>query len=94
MWGEIQGDERKRSTYEVSKGKRWRQNWRLVLLQGKSRGNLRTALSGVRHRGGVNPNQTLWRNVGTCRPNAKGATQVEDPREWEYWSGVQRRTNP
>jgi len=36
-------------------------------------------LGGVRHKGGVNLNQALERNVGTCRPDVKGEAQVEDP---------------
>ena len=34
---------------------------------------------GVRHEGGVTLIRALVRNVGTCRPDAKGATQVETP---------------
>ncbi len=41
--GEVQGDERKRTTDEVSKTKRRCRNWGLSLLQDKSRGNLFTA---------------------------------------------------
>ena len=37
-------------------------------------------LSGIRHEGGVNLAQALLRNVGTCRSDAKGEIQVEDPR--------------
>ena len=36
-------------------------------------------LGGFRHKGGVNLIQALLRNVGTCRPDVKGETQVEDP---------------
>lgn len=36
--------------------------------------------SGDRHEGGVSPVQALVRNVGTCRLDAKGEIQVEDPR--------------
>ena len=43
MSGEVQGDERKRTTDEVSKTKRRCRNWRRTLLQDKSRGNLYTA---------------------------------------------------
>jgi hypothetical protein len=38
-------------------------------------------LDGVRHAGGVNLNQALVWNVGTCRSDVKGETQVEDPQE-------------
>jgi hypothetical protein len=40
---EVQGDERKRTTDEVSKTSRRRRNWGLTLLQEKSRRNLFTA---------------------------------------------------
>ena len=36
-------------------------------------------LVGVRHEGGVNVIQALVRNVGTCRLDAKGEVQAEDP---------------
>ncbi len=35
--------------------------------------------SGDRHEGGASPAQALVRNVGTCRPDAKGDLQVVDP---------------
>jgi hypothetical protein len=38
-----------------------------------------TCLGGIRHKGGVNLSQALVWNVGTCRPDGKGETQVEDP---------------
>jgi len=38
-------------------------------------------LGGVRHKGGVNLIRALVRNVGTCRLDAKGEIQAEDPRE-------------
>jgi hypothetical protein len=41
--GEVQGDEHKRTTDEVSKLIRRRQNWKLAALQDKPRGNLLTA---------------------------------------------------
>ena len=41
--GEVQGDERKRTTDEVSKTKRRCRNWRRTPLQDKSGGNLFTA---------------------------------------------------
>ena len=37
-------------------------------------------LGGIRHRGGVNRDQALVRNVGTCRLDVKGEIQVDDPR--------------
>jgi hypothetical protein len=41
--GEVQGDERKRTTDEVSKRMRWRQNRGLMVTREESRGNLLTA---------------------------------------------------
>jgi hypothetical protein len=37
-------------------------------------------LDGIRHRGGVNRDQALVRNVGTCRLDAKEEVQGDDPR--------------
>ena len=36
-------------------------------------------LGGIRHRGGVNRDQALVRNVGTCRLDAKGEIQGDAP---------------
>ena len=36
---------------------------------------------GIRHKGGVTLIQALVRNLGTCRPDAKGETQVVSHRE-------------
>jgi hypothetical protein len=36
-------------------------------------------LRGIRHKGGVNSNLALARNVGTCRLDAKGEIQGVDP---------------
>jgi hypothetical protein len=36
---------------------------------------------GIRHEGGVTLNRAFARNVGTCRPDAKGAIQAGGPRE-------------
>jgi hypothetical protein len=36
-------------------------------------------LGGVRHRDGMNLIRAFVRNVGTCRPDVKGETQVEVP---------------
>jgi hypothetical protein len=48
--GKVQGDERKRTTDEVSKTKRRCRNWRRTPLQDKSRENLFTvwAASGIK----------------------------------------------
>ena len=37
--------------------------------------------TGVRHEGGVSVIQAWVRNVGTCRPDAKGAAQAGSPRK-------------
>ena len=36
---------------------------------------------GIRHEGGVTLNQALVRNVGTCRPDAKGDIQMGSPHQ-------------
>ena len=36
---------------------------------------------GIRHEGGVTPIWAFARNVGTCRPDAKGEIQAGGPRE-------------
>ena len=79
MSGKVQGDERKRTTDEVSKTKGWRRNWRLTLIQDKSRRETVYCLDGVRHRSGVNLMQALVWNVGTCRSDGKGETQIGGP---------------
>src|SRR5215470_13117457 len=38
---------------------------------------------GIRHKGGVTLNRALARNVGTCRPDAKGEVQIGGPHEDE-----------
>ena len=78
--GEVQGDERKRTTDEVSKTKGRCRNWRRTLLQDRSRGEPVYCLGGIRHKGGVNLSQAPVWNAGTCRSDDKGETQVEDPR--------------
>ena len=79
--GEAEGDECKRTTDEVSKTKGRRQNWRRTLLQDNSGGEPVSCLDGVRHKSGMTLIQALVWNVGTCRSDEKGETQVEDPRE-------------
>lgn len=51
-----------------------------VVDPGQVRGELAACLDGTRHIGGVNPDQALVRNVGTCRLDVKGEIQVVDPR--------------
>ena len=40
-------------------------------------------LGGIRHGGGVTSVQARVRNLGTCRPDAKGEVQVGSPHEDE-----------
>ncbi len=49
---------------------------------GTSKGGvLKTGSCGIRLEGGVNLDQALIRNVGTCRSDVKGASRTGDPRE-------------
>jgi hypothetical protein len=58
---------------------RRRQNWGLTGLQDKSRREPVYCLDGaVRHRSGVNLMALAW-NVGTCRSDDKGETQIGGP---------------
>lgn len=49
---------------------------------------------GVRHEGGVSLILAQMWNLGTCRLDAKGATQAEIPQESEYRCEAQGRSNP
>ena len=51
-------------------------------------------LDGDRHKGGVSLAQALAWNVGTCRHDAKGKVQGEDPQGRKYQSVAQGRINP
>ena len=44
-------------------------------------GDLKPGPCGIRLEGGVNLDQALIRNVGTCRFDVKGASRAGDPRE-------------
>jgi hypothetical protein len=44
-------------------------------------GDLKAGPGGIRLEGGVNLDQALARNVGTCRPDVKGASRAGDPRQ-------------
>ena len=76
--GEDQGDERKRTTDEVSKTE-----MTLKRVASRTPGSVQEkpayCLSGVRHKDGVTLIQARVRNVGTCRSDDKGETQVEEP---------------
>ena len=53
-----------------------------VVASGTSSGGaLENGPSDARLGGGVNPDQALLRNAGTCRPDAKGEAQVGSPRK-------------
>ena len=79
MSGGDQGGERKRTTDEVSKSIRRRQNWGLTELQNKSKGRPAYCLGGVRHKGSANLIQAFVWNVGTCRSDDKGETRSGGP---------------
>ena len=52
------------------------------MASGRSSGGaLEPGPDGIRLGGGVTPDQALLRNAGTCRPDAKGATQAVSSRE-------------
>ena len=53
------------------------------LLRDKLGGRPDFWLSGIRHGGGVTSVQARVRNLGTCRPDAKGEVQVGSPHEDE-----------
>jgi hypothetical protein len=50
-----------------------------VVTPGQAQGKPVYCLGGIRHKGGVTLYQALVWNVGTCRPDAKGETQVVAP---------------
>jgi hypothetical protein len=51
-----------------------------VVCPGQAQEEPAAGLGGIRHRGGVNRDQALVWNVGTCRLDVKGEVQVEAPR--------------
>ena len=54
----------------------------VVVVSGISLGGaLKSGPCGIRLEGGVNLDQALVWNVGTCRSDAKGASRAGDPRE-------------
>ena len=54
-----------------------RRNRGLISTPGQGWGKPVYCPTGVRHVGGVNLNQALVRNVGTCRPDVKGEAQAD-----------------
>ena len=75
--GTNQGDERKQTSDGVSKLLRRRQNWGVSEIPRLAHGEPVYCLGGVRHKGGVNLIQAFAWNLGICRPDDKGETQVE-----------------
>ena len=53
------------------------------LARDEGRGKPADCSTGARHGGGVTLVQASVRNVGTCRPDAKGEAQAESLREGE-----------
>jgi hypothetical protein len=54
----------------------------MVVASGtRAGGVLETGPRGIRLGGGVNSDQALVQNVGTCRPDVKGDVQAGDPRK-------------
>ncbi len=76
--GVDQGDERKRTAVEVSKSFSASKPG-ACRTPGQVQGEPVYCLSGARHKGGVTLVEAFVRNVGTCRPDVKGETQVEAP---------------
>ena len=75
---------------------RWRQN-RSQELRHREKAGERPVYCpvGVRHEGGVSPNQAVVRNVRTCRSDVKGEAQVDSihesqSTEAEHRGGVAR----
>jgi hypothetical protein len=77
--GRDQEDERKRTIDEVSKHSRRRQNRGAIVIPGLVQEKPVYCLGGVRHKDSVDLIQAFAWNLGTCRPDDKGETQVEDP---------------
>ena len=69
-----------------------RQNREVVVNPGLALEKSVYCQSGVRRKGGVSPFQARVRNLGTCRLDAKGAVQVEEPQGPEYRCEAQGRT--
>jgi hypothetical protein len=86
------GDERKRTAEEVSKAEGRRQHRGGVVTPGAVWEHPADGPDGVRHAGGVPVVQAGVWHVGTCRPEVKGAAQVDTPQEPESRSGAQGRS--
>lgn len=71
------GDERKRTADDVSKIIRRCQNRGDAVTRDSGWRRPDYCPSGIRHEGSVNMTQALIRNVRTCRPDAKGETQMD-----------------
>ena len=79
----VRRDERERTADEVSKAYGRCRNRGVSLTRDKSGGSPDCRPDGIRHEGGVTLHVALARNVGTCRPDAKGEVQAGGPREDE-----------
>jgi hypothetical protein len=82
--GGNQGDERKRTIDEVSKSGDVVKTGDSSRSSGGARRIPAYCPGGVRHKDGMTLIQAFARNVGTCRSDAKGKPQVEDPQEGKY----------
>jgi hypothetical protein len=79
--GMAQRDERERTADDVSKAYRRCRNREKSLPRDESGGWPDCGPDDIRHEGGVTLGLALARNVGTCRPDAKGDAQMGCPRE-------------
>ena len=76
-------DECERTADEVSKAYGRCRNREDIVSRDESGGRSDYCPDGIRHEGGVTPHLAFTRNVGTCRPDAKGEIQVGGPHEDE-----------
>jgi len=81
--GVDQGDERKRTTDEVSKRNQTTSKLVAYGMPGQIQGRPAYCLDGVRYKGGMNLIEAFVWNVGSCRPDAKGETQGGSPTKGE-----------
>jgi hypothetical protein len=77
--GADQRDERKRTADEVSKEIQMTSKLVAFFTSGLVQGKPVYCLNGVRHKGGMNLIQAFVRNVGNCRPDAKGRNSSGSP---------------
>ena len=77
--GVAQRGERKQTADDVSKAYRRCRNRGEVVARDEFGGWPDCCPDGIRHEGGVNSGLARARNVGTCRPDAKGEVQMGPP---------------